>query len=681
VLEVNPFDDLIVKEPRRREPVVSGLNEEPLRVLTTRFERLTAGAPPRRSSPADQALLVTSAQPGFGKSHLIGRLCRELHGRATLVYVRPFQNSELAFQSLLSAAVKEMHFPDRADWTSWDPSEPTQLDALAHGVLGNLVADVMERHGDGDAADLARIRREPLEAFGRGTRGDPWADWMRQNFPEIRVGLERALARRGTVLQSAEWLPVLFAYGYGYPDRELRQACLDWMAGQSLSGEQAAAIGLRAAEVPDADVAAESINHVCRQRLVDLCELASFYRPFVFCFDQTEAYGHAALLARTFGMVVATLVNEAANHLTLITSNQNPWRKTIAPHFEDADAQRIAAPPLVLEGLTRSQAEELIRLRLAANGRSPEECANFLEARWLAAIFKTERTRIGTREFLQQCRVRWERPDAVLEPEPEAKPPAPALEGLYEARRVNILAEPKRLVWDSDTLQWLVKTCAAGLPDVEIDPVASRYFSVTWRLAGQTILFGFEAGSNWKRWEAIAREAQRRREQLLQFKAVFLRGEEQPVIPGADWLAAQSIQEARRDCLHILCLSRDDFAALYAGYDLYADALSGDIPAYGAAEVLAFLRGQFGPWWKRFLGAVESDATPAPTLALAKQERRIHEEVRRIVAAEKFLSVDEVIVRLGAPASREDVLKACGYSAEIRVHAHPKMTVLQWQNT
>jgi hypothetical protein len=181
VVEVNPFDDLIVKEPRRAEPVVSGLNEQPLDALKKRFERLAAGVLPRPGLPADQALLVTSAQPGFGKSHLIGRLFRELHGRATLVYVRPFQNSGLAFQSLLAAVVKEMHFPDRADWSAWRPEEPTQLDALAYGILGHALADVMLRQNDGVPEDITRLRRDPVAAFGEGVRGDPWGDVRRKS--------------------------------------------------------------------------------------------------------------------------------------------------------------------------------------------------------------------------------------------------------------------------------------------------------------------------------------------------------------------------------------------------------------------------------------------------------------------------------------------------------------------
>jgi hypothetical protein len=452
-----------------------------------------------------------------------------------------------------------------------------------------------------------------------------------------------------------------------------------------LSAEQAEAVGLESTGALDAEFDAEQTNHVCRERLVDLGQLAAFYRPFVFCFDQTEAYGHAAGLARTFGMVIATLVNEAANHLTLVTSNQDPWLNTIQPHFERADAERVAQPPVVLEGLNRIQGEELLRLRLIANAASLDDEGKLLADDWLAGIFPTAKARVGARQFLQSCQTRWEevhRPPAQPAPAISTDPAGPALAELYEARRVKLLAEPKRLLWDGDILQWFVKTCPQGLADLQIETVPSRYFNVSWRDGERVVLFGFEAGSNWRRWEVIAREAKSRYEQLSKFKSVFFRGAEQPVIPGPEWRVAPVVNQALRQSLHLIVLSREDFAEIYAGYDLYAEALGGDIPPHDAAAVLGFLRKKFAPWWKRFRGPIESDPTTAPEIDGAAENRaQLNDKVRRIVSVEKFLSVDEVISRLGGNLSREEVLQACGYSAEIRVHTHPQMTVLQWQST
>ena len=65
MIDVNPFDDLIVNEPRRLEPAVSGLNERALERLLCRFRQLTAGEVPRPQRRLSHAQLVTSAQPGL----------------------------------------------------------------------------------------------------------------------------------------------------------------------------------------------------------------------------------------------------------------------------------------------------------------------------------------------------------------------------------------------------------------------------------------------------------------------------------------------------------------------------------------------------------------------------------------------------------------------------------------
>src|SRR5262249_42062536 len=150
----------------------------------------------------------------------------------------------------------------------------------------------------------------------------------------------------------------------------------------------------------------------------------------------------------------------------------------------------------------------------------------------------------------------------------------PVLKGslgeLYEMRRAQLLAEPKRLLFEADILQWLGRTCAAGLSGLQIAGGSARVFTISWGMEGQTTLFRFESGSNWKRWLSIARNARSRQAQNAALKAVLFRGVEQPPIPGPAWVSGPEIEEAKRECLHLIALTPDDFAALYAGYDLYA---------------------------------------------------------------------------------------------------------------
>lgn len=588
---IDPFDDLIVTDPRRREPAVRELNERPLRVLLDDFARLCEGAPPRPARGIPQARLIVSEQPGHGKSHLIGRLFRELHGRATLVYVRPLQNPAVVFQTLMMAVVREMNFPDRAEPAAWNAEEATQLDRLAHGVLAHLLADLVESGRDVQSADpkgdAAFLRRDPLGALNRGAAGDTWADWLREHFGKLLPLFEEALAGRGIELNSPGWLRVLFAYCFHPFDRPLRQAALDWLTAQSLGAVEAARLGLRMADALDPELTAGQSSDLCRTRLADLCQLARCFRPFVFCFDQTEIYGHNAALARSFGMVIAALVNEAPNHLTLVTSNQSPWQNRIAPHIEDADLARLAQPPLPLEGLTRRQGEELIRLRLAA-GEASDPAGRFADAAWLGALFPTERNQMGARHFLQKCKERW------------AKNPLPAatLDEVFERHRVTLLADPKRHLFEPETLQWLIGEAVRGLPDLEVEWISEPYFSVRWSMPEGACLFGFEAGSHWRRWLAIAQSARRRAEERSSFKAVVFRTPEQPSIPG-DWQAAEEIEVIKAASLQVVELSAGDLAELYAARELFADAAQGDI-AFNTEAVLEFLHARLAPWWRRF---------------------------------------------------------------------------------
>ena len=203
-----------------------------------------------------------------------------------------------------------------------------------------------------------------------------------------------------------------------------------------------------------------------------------------------------------------------------------------------------------------------------------------------------------------------------------------------------------------------------------------------WRHSEREILFGFEAGSNWKRWSAVAREAESHAAKWPQAKVVLFRGEEQPAIPGPDWFISPEILEARQRCLHLITLTRDDFAMLHAGYDLYVDALGGDIPPFDTAAVLGFLRTHFESWWQRLLGPVDGEAPGLAPADVEERQAQINDAVRGIVAAERYLSVDDVIDRLGVEIrQRRSPAGLAATAQRFCVHAHARMPVLQWQSS
>ena len=131
-MQVNPFEDDVVREPREVSFSVKGLNDAPLNDLLSKLSALDAGAlPSSQPAKASKAQLIVSPDRGYGKSHLLGRLFMKLGRRATKVYLRPFQDPHKAWHSILLITIQEL---DRRDDEKRERAQPAQ--ALAVGTLG-----------------------------------------------------------------------------------------------------------------------------------------------------------------------------------------------------------------------------------------------------------------------------------------------------------------------------------------------------------------------------------------------------------------------------------------------------------------------------------------------------------------------------------------------------------------
>src|SRR5690606_36738734 len=97
-----------------------------------------------------------------------------------------------------------------------------------------------------------------------------------------------------------------------------------------------------------------------------------------------------------------------------------------------------------------------------------------------------------------------------------------------------------------------------------------RYSPVRWQMAEGTYLFGFETGSHWRRWHSIAQYAARRNGgEGPPVRTIFFRTADQPPVPGPRWVVAAEIEEAKRKDLHLITLTSEEAAALYAAKDLF----------------------------------------------------------------------------------------------------------------
>jgi hypothetical protein len=669
-LSINPFEKDIVHKPRECPSSVPTLNEDVLSRLVATFRAVDEN----RAFIGNKAELILSVAPGYGKSHLLGRLFKALDKRAMQIFLTPFQTVALCWQSILLHLVNELDYPDSSDETKWTIDEPTQLDALAEGVLQNLVANAID-HGVVTVVrgglQSEHLRRHSGISIGRGS--DPHSTSLRDHFlSELLPLCQQQLAPLR--LTSAGWLKVLFRYLTSSPGSDTRQACLNWLRCETLDDSMLQSLGLAPGENPGSEPV-DVVNNACWLRIYDFCRLARYYRPFLFCFDQTEDYATNLELLQQFGRVVVRIVNELPNQLVVITANQPIWDKKIFPEIDDAHRDRFSVSKQ-LRGLELREAEELIGLRLAPFGPAETLLQQFRDRKWLDTLF-SERKTVPVREFMQRCRDRWAGSETAT--------PVPPLDQLFEEYVSEYRVNPRWRYFDPDVFRWLVRGPLAADPDIVCseNKKETAYAELQWTVAGRAeILFGFVREMHYTQWKKVAdvAEAWRAKHPGKVTKIIYFRSEELEPVPRPTWTkTGPAIRAALGSGL--LVLSKEESAELNGARDFYLEAVSGNVTGYSGDDVLRFLQQRLSPWRERILQP--PSPSPAPERTHRTQPKApnqaLLETLRSLVKREKFLSLRDTLAKLGSESTEDLVLEACEKIPQIQKIAHPNMVVLIWQ--
>ncbi len=403
---INPFTTDIVSDPRASLSSVSTLNSAVVQQVSDSVMQLAEGDRPRYDVRRRKALLLTATRAGAGKTHLIGQVFQELAGKATLVYVRPFEDPETVWISVLERMVQELRFADR--FTESDSLEVDQLSLFAHGVLSQIVADFLGQTDSENETTIAILRRPMRELTGLKS-SKKWNRYLQKLLAngDALKKIENHHRMKGLVMHQSlvVWIKVLYGFAYS-SDENTSCAAVEWMAAQPIEDSEFVTLKLRAASVPHADQSVRERNQAAKHRVLDLCSLATFFRPFLICFDQTENYGRSTELARSLGCLVTDLADEAKNLCTLMSTNQGPWEKQLSENWEEAHLDRLQKPFLVLSGIDQNQARELITLRMEQFQVEPQVQQKFIAGDWLADVFR-EKSEVNVRKLLAHCSARW----------------------------------------------------------------------------------------------------------------------------------------------------------------------------------------------------------------------------------------------------------------------------------
>jgi hypothetical protein len=705
-LPVNPFEADVIREPREVTFSVQGLNDSPLNHLITQFGRLTMGELPRNPIPSPKAQLVVSPEAGYGKSHLLGRLFQAVGPRATQIYLLPFQAPERAWQSILLATVQELDRPSQHDLR-----EETQLDAFAMGVLAHIAADFMVKGGVKDHHQLKReieyLRNHPLNFLGRDRPNSGLVNWLKARIASHSdsIKLANLLKTRGLDLHGREkaWLQILAGYAFSEKDSVERYAALTWIRGDPLESEEAAALGLSAGDNDSAvDTTAPQINEMSLRRLHSLCALSSYYRPFLFCFDQTEVYGSDKGLAEALGNCISRLHAHLPNHLTIVTTNATNWTADILPNMKRADQDRFS-DEIRLEGIEREQSRILLTQRLQDFRLDDGVVERFIEPAWLLSLFKAQPS-IGVRHLLTRAAARFRelgRPQAS--PERSERPPKPpTLNSVFAAEVNKVRAKPALHQYNQDCLMWFTRVLSNDFDGVTVKKPKNRYFSTQWECKDRAVYFAFEGGDNNGRWRAMAKEAVELAASGRKCAIVFRTPDLKP-IPGPRWAAArQTIDQACQKGLRIEQLSLDEVCELHAAREFYSNALQGNVD-FAPMDVLAWLKARFRPWFEKYLSASDQqtaksqpeptrppkpprnkspmcdppkpETPPAPARLSETQLRLVVDHMKKRLLDD----INEVLKALGSPLLREALLVEVEKHPNLKSHPGPQTIYLQWR--
>jgi Holliday junction DNA helicase RuvB len=471
----NPYDSVILRDPEARPPAsVLAYNAEHLDALLTRLRR---GVSDREN--LNQASVLISTNPGYGKTHLLARLLEATHAFALGVFVPPVNAGPNLAGAVLDRVTTRLRRPESAD------AGATRLD--------RFVFELVAAACDPDTAaarpwrdfDLAGLDAPSVQAQLRDRHAE-LADYLATRLPTLgSAPLHESAHAWATAL-----LDTLTT------DRTRETPAVDWIKGRlrhlpTTAGEST--------DDPDAEDEWSRAEH----RLHDLANLFAIAgRPLVLVFDQIENFrafgpdalrGFLHLLERTMAASPATQI--------VVAANATDWGRFLeeADVGPDSSLRDRLHRPLVLRGLRLDEAIDLRDLRPSpddqptARQRIPDDAIRhhlMANASGQAAIS------VSPRRFLQWCGDLWEKTDAATAPGP---PPDRPVDFATEWEKSHRLIEREPFGFFPDWFRTLFTEIFGGTIrtvagyDFFADPGGRWYFC--------------EPGLHASRWQAWTRRA------------------------------------------------------------------------------------------------------------------------------------------------------------------------------
>ncbi|MES2597805.1 MAG: hypothetical protein V4662_20905 [Verrucomicrobiota bacterium] len=364
----NPFLSDVCRTPWHAGESVQGLNVDVLDQLVDVVGGRSAGP----------MMLLTAPRAGYGKTHLLGRVAAAAANQAVIVPVAFKSGDSLTLASLSRRGIESL-----ADTVvaAESPGWSRLRESAAQVVMGLLRRLIENRQLPcANAEQAVQVLAGPVQdVFDPTGKARRIGEWIIQN----REGLRGPLA-----MLAAREVP-------------LRAELLDgWMGALLEQGISGGLSGL--AEMQELAGTDNDTGVPAWLRLVGL------WRPVVLLVDHLDGFYRHPDAGVKIASMLMELVESHRLHV-LLSLNQDVWQATFGHHLPSALEDRLTASQVLLRGLTESDANDLLRLRLDQGALSDEEKREFEEFVSVKRHFLGRPIgSVSARAFLRHCARQWE---------------------------------------------------------------------------------------------------------------------------------------------------------------------------------------------------------------------------------------------------------------------------------
>lgn len=578
----------------------------------------------QKAQKMGQTVVLLAPRAGYGKSHLLARITRQLQGDALPVPLHFKPELSFSWKRLCADSIRHL----RESVIVREEASCSSLEVIARRFLAEFLLFALREGAIGEEVDdLSEelLHESAVSLFDPDPEsGISLSGWFVPRFESLLDELGGSFAKLldlevGTLEQ---WARFLFDENYCKPS---------FLACDS--------------------------EGVAFQHFVALGRIAALESPLLFLIDHLDGLEGESGHGKRVAHILCSLADSIPQSFSILSVNRDTWSDLFVRHTPTAFSDRLSRDTIELEPLSLVQAEHLVCSRIADQGMSDHEANAFLNSVNLADLSSSVQANAFTPRtiirFARRCWERFEESGGSQVQQPSKTVPFPAetvgsgsvsTKGLSPADKLAALAEslrqqgiqrvrhePESFLVQPDKTQTLAGSFQEILVRISnqseasfdarrvlkvVKEIGANFDLITqtelmlaqnanggalcWEVEGREILIGFGSNADHDFWQGLAELARKRFQNSNHqawVKLAILSPNCAPFQLGQD-LWGPNAEHGQLPMVDVIEIDHEVLSGLYAAEELIARHSQGDTP-YSSRDIFAFLATELDYFWQK----------------------------------------------------------------------------------